>query len=111
MKPGLVGLVEIGIVTQLSPRLRRGWRRAATAWRPTLSWRTVHMKDLTRFLWLALGLILGGLGSILFFASSRPAEAANDRYEDFILCTGPVAIQANSRTDGVWLLDYRSGKL
>ena len=69
------------------------------------------MKDLTRFLWLALGLVFGVAGSVLFFASSRPAEAANDRYEDYILCTGPVAIQARARTDGVWLLDYRSGKL
>jgi hypothetical protein len=69
------------------------------------------MKDLGRFLWLTLGLILGMVGAWLFFGSSRPAEAANDRFEDFILSTGPVAIMANAQTDGVWLLDYRSGKL
>ncbi len=62
-------------------------------------------------LWLALGMVLGGLGTGMFFASSRPAEAANDRFEDYILCTGPVAIQPKVPTDGVWLLDYRSGKL
>jgi len=69
------------------------------------------MNDFTRFLWLALGLILGVVGAATFFASSRPAEAANDRFEDYILCTGPVAITARAETDGVWLLDYRSGKL
>ena len=48
----------------------------------------------------------------LFFASSRPAEASNDRFEDYILCTGSVATAPNVQSDGVWLLlDYRSGKL
>jgi hypothetical protein len=37
--------------------------------------------------------------------------AGNDRHEDFILCTGPVALNNNIPTDGVWLLDYRTGKL
>jgi hypothetical protein len=69
------------------------------------------MKDVARFFWLMLGLVLGVVGCGLFFASSRPAQAANDRYEDFILCTGPVAVALNSQTDGVWVLDYRSGKL
>jgi hypothetical protein len=69
------------------------------------------MKDLGRVLWLALGLIFGVLITGMFFASSRPAEAANDRFEDYILCTGPVAVQPRAQTDGVWLLDYRSGKL
>jgi hypothetical protein len=62
-------------------------------------------------MWLLLGLMLGAAGTGMFFASSRPAEAANDRYEDYILCTGPVAVQPRAPTDGVWLLDYRSGKL
>ena len=69
------------------------------------------MKDLGRVMWLLLGLMFGVAGTGLFFASSRPAEAANDRYEDYILCTGPVAVQPRAPTDGVWLLDYRSGKL
>jgi len=69
------------------------------------------VKELGRILWLALGLILGVAGTGMFVASSRPAEAANDRYEDYVLCTGPVAVQARTDTDGVWLLDYRSGKL
>jgi hypothetical protein len=69
------------------------------------------MKDLGRLMWLLLGLVLGVVSAWLFFASARPAEAANDRYEDYILCTGPVAVQPRAPTDGVWLLDYRAGKL
>lgn len=69
------------------------------------------MNDLGRLLWLALGLILGVTAAVVLVGASRPAEAANDRYEDYILCTGPVAIAARAQTDGVWLLDYRSGRL
>ena len=69
------------------------------------------MKDLGRFLWLVVGLLLGGAGSAVLFTAARPAAASNDRYEDYILCTGPVSIVPRVPTDGVWLLDYRSGKL
>jgi len=69
------------------------------------------MRNTGRVLWLALGLVLGAVGAEMFFAPWRPALAANDRYEDFILCTGPVATQPRAQMDGVWLLDYRSGKL
>ena len=69
------------------------------------------MKDAGRFFWLILGLILGVAGSWLLFGSARPALAANDRFEDCILSTGPVALQPFVETDGVWLLDYRTGKL
>lgn len=65
-----------------------------------------------RFGWLAVGIILGAVGAWMLNASTRPALAAsNDRYEDFILCTGPVAINSTTPTDGVWLLDYKTGKL
>src|SRR5437763_580614 len=69
------------------------------------------MKDLGRLLWLTIGLFLGVVLAGVFFCSSRTAEAANDRFEDYILCTGPVAVLPKVHTDGVWLLDYRSGKL
>jgi len=69
------------------------------------------MKDLTRFLWLALGLALGAAGAWFYLNSSRPVFAANDRYEDYILCTGTVMLQPRLPMDGVWLLDYRAGKL
>jgi len=65
-----------------------------------------------RMLWLIMGAALGVVGTWLLSASTRPALAVgNDRFEDFILCTGPVAISVNVPTDGVWLLDYRTGKL
>ncbi|MCI0456421.1 MAG: hypothetical protein L0Z62_05515 [Gemmataceae bacterium] len=69
------------------------------------------MKDLGRFLWLGVGLVLGGLGAVLYWDRPTPARAANDRFEDYILCTGPVAIGPRAPTDGVWMLDYRGGKL
>ena len=69
------------------------------------------MKDTGRVLWLALGLLLGGAGMAMYFGQGRSVQAANDRFEDYILCTGAVAISPRAPTDGVWLLDYRSGKL
>ncbi|MBV9123603.1 MAG: hypothetical protein JO112_09615 [Planctomycetes bacterium] len=75
------------------------------------------MRDRGRWLWLAAGLLLGALGAGLFLGQSRPVEAANDRFEDYVMCTGtafanvPVRGGVASPTDGVWILDYRSGKL
>ncbi len=69
------------------------------------------MKDLNRFLWLAVGLLLGVGAAALYFGRSGTAQAANDRFEDFVLCTGAVAVNPKAPTDGVWLLDYRAGKL
>ena len=69
------------------------------------------MTDRGRLLWLVVGLLLGGAGVALYVGSHPIAAAANDRYEDYILCTGAVAISPKSPTDGVWLLDYRAGKL
>jgi hypothetical protein len=62
-------------------------------------------------LWLALGIVLGGLAVGWGLSQPKQAMAANDRFEDYILCTGPVGVNAKATTDGVWLLDYRSGKL
>lgn len=69
------------------------------------------MKDSARLVWLGLGLVLGVVLAGLYFAGSTPVRAANDRYDDFILCTGPVTINPRAPADGVWLLDYRAGKL
>src|SRR5262249_37007972 len=33
------------------------------------------------------------------------------RFEDYTMCTGPVAVQPLGTVDGVWLVDYRAGKL
>src|SRR5262249_44342847 len=35
----------------------------------------------------------------------------NDRFEDYIMCTGAAAVNPRNPTDAVWLLDYRAGKL
>jgi hypothetical protein len=35
----------------------------------------------------------------------------SDRYEDYVMCTGAVGVNPRVNTDGVWLLDYRAGKL
>jgi len=69
------------------------------------------MKDLGRMVWMATGLLLGGLAVALYLDRPKPAHAVNDRYEDYILCTGAVALWAKAPTEGVWLLDYRAGKL
>jgi hypothetical protein len=70
------------------------------------------MNDVRRLFWLCVGLVLGGAAVGAFFLQTRTVEAANgDRYEDYILCTGTVGTAARNPTDGVWLLDYRAGKL
>jgi hypothetical protein len=55
--------------------------------------------------------VLGVGGAILFLSQQHPVQAANDRFEDYILCTGAVSVNPRAPTDGVWLLDYRAGKL
>ena len=35
----------------------------------------------------------------------------SDRYEDYVMCTGAASVNPKTPTDGVWLLDYRGGKL
>ena len=69
------------------------------------------MKDTGRLLWLTVGLVLGGVGVGLYFGQAPQARASNDRYEDYIMCTGAASVSPKIPTDGVWLLDYRAGKL
>lgn len=69
------------------------------------------MKDVGRVLWLTVGLALGAAGVGFWMAGSKPVQAGNDRHEDYIMCTGPVAALLRVPTDGVWLLDYRTGRL
>jgi hypothetical protein len=69
------------------------------------------MQDLGRFLWLVGGVVLGVAAAVLYVGGNKPVHASNDRYEDFVMCTGPVSVLPKAQTDGVWLLDYRAGKL
>ena len=69
------------------------------------------MRDTGRLFWLFTGLVLGGLSAGAWFGRPAAALAGNDRHEDYVICTGPVSINPRAPTDGVWLLDYRTGKL
>jgi hypothetical protein len=70
------------------------------------------MKDTGRLVWLCAGLVLGGLGTFLATGTTRVAQAAtHDRYDDFIMCTGPASLFPGVSLDGLWLLDYKAGKL
>jgi len=69
------------------------------------------MKDLGRLFWLVLGVALGAGGLAVYLKNDQRAFAANDRFEDYVLCTGAVSVTPRAPTDGVWMLDYRSGKL
>lgn len=60
----------------------------------------------------AFGAAVGVAIAMLYLGHPRPAGAAsNDRYQDFIMATGAVSVNPKVQTDGVWLLDYKSGKL
>jgi hypothetical protein len=75
------------------------------------------MNDQGRMFWLGAGIVAGVIGAIVYLGPGRSVQAANDRYEDYVMCTGtvtgtiPVRSGVASQTDGLWLLDYRSGKL
>ena len=61
---------------------------------------------------LGVGLGLGVFVAFLYLNQPKPAAAgSNDRYEDYVMVTGAVNISPRLQTDGVWLLDYKSGKL
>ncbi|MFN4259270.1 MAG: hypothetical protein ACK4RK_08215 [Gemmataceae bacterium] len=65
----------------------------------------------SRVAWLLVGLVLGGVSVGVFRSHEQPVWAANDRFEDFVMCTGAVTLTPGATTDGIWLLDYRGGKL
>jgi hypothetical protein len=70
------------------------------------------MNDVRRLLWLSVGLVLGAVGALFVVGQQQRATAGNnDRYDDYVLCTGTVDTMRKTPTDGVWLLDYRAGKL
>jgi hypothetical protein len=64
-----------------------------------------------RLLWLTVGLALGAVVALLYLNPPLQARPSNDRYDDYIICTGAVADRPGALTEGVWILDYRAGKL
>jgi hypothetical protein len=69
------------------------------------------MKNSGRFLWLFTGLVLGTAGAALYLRPGPANAGSNDRFEDYIMCTGAVGVTPRAPTEGVWLLDYHNGKL
>jgi hypothetical protein len=62
--------------------------------------------------WLVLGLAVGVIGGWILFGQQKAAEAGNDRFEDYVMTTGPVNVGVVAQDmDGVWILDYKAGKL
>ena len=71
---------------------------------------------------LLVGVVLGALGTAFSIGQtvrrnlindnpSMVHAGGNDRFEDYVMCTGAVAVNPRAPTDGLWLLDYRAGKL
>jgi hypothetical protein len=70
------------------------------------------MKDSGRLFWMVVGMMLGALGVGAWFMKAPSAVAGtSDRHEDYIMCTGSAMTTLRVPTDGVWMLDYRTGKL
>jgi hypothetical protein len=70
------------------------------------------MNAVGKVLLVAAGVAAGVAGTVLYTGRPQPAAAAsNDRYQDYIMATGAVSVNPRIQTDGVWLLDYRAGKL
>ncbi|MCZ2341499.1 MAG: hypothetical protein LC104_06845 [Bacteroidales bacterium] len=62
--------------------------------------------------WLAIGVVFGAVAAMFYLGQPRIAGAASsDRYQDYVMTTGAVTINPRVPMDGVWMLDYRSGKL
>ncbi len=60
---------------------------------------------------IMVGIIAGVVGSLFIPSKSNVVLAASsDHYQDYIISTGTVFLGPAS-CDGVWILDYRSGKL
>lgn len=69
-----------------------------------------HKKPITFCLGMAAG-ALATIFGIQHFGNQARALASNDRHDDYVMCTGQVLVNTRVPSDGVWLLDYRSGRL
>jgi hypothetical protein len=61
---------------------------------------------------LGAGTALGIAATLFYTGQTRTADAgSNDRYQDYVMATGAVSLNPRVQSDGVWMLDYRTGKL
>ena len=59
---------------------------------------------------------IGALGgaAVMSFLPTEPRlvqAGSSDRYQDSVICTGAVSLSARLQLDGVWMIDYKAGKL
>src|SRR5437667_9245188 len=72
--------------------------------------RSAAMKSANQLVVLAVGIGLGVVGSMIFGGPANSLQARpNDRFEDYVMCTGACAVNPRAPSDGVWLLDYKNG--
>ena len=65
-----------------------------------------------RLLTLAAGGAVGAALAAGYVSAPQPAKASGiDRFQDYVMATGAVSLSARTQVDGVWMLDYRAGKL
>ncbi|MER3415671.1 MAG: hypothetical protein C4297_05595 [Gemmataceae bacterium] len=68
-----------------------------------------------KWLLLMAAIFVGGMAAGWYISSGERAAyaASTDRYGDYAIATGPVlaGVTGGADLDGVWLLDYRAGKL
>ena len=70
------------------------------------------MKATGQFVFLVVGIAVGVVAAVFYLGQPSMVRAAsNDRYQDYIMATGAVSVNPRVQTDGVWMLDYKSGKL
>lgn len=61
---------------------------------------------------VAAGMVIGAIACMFYLGQPQPVRASsNDRFQDYVMATGAVSLNPRVQTDGVWMLDYRSGKL
>jgi hypothetical protein len=69
------------------------------------------MRGASHLFTVVIGTGLGACACLGFLSSPRPLAAGNDRHDNYIICTGASGVNPRSPLDGVWLLDYKQGKL
>jgi hypothetical protein len=70
------------------------------------------MKASGRCFALVVGVGLGVVGSWAVFGPGPTLQARpNDRFENYVMCTGACAVNPRGMSDAVWLLDDKTGRL